>query len=55
MVPYSRSREMFRDDLEPEERYVRGSVVVGLSDKDMKALDIFEGNVSANLSTRGAE
>ncbi|KAF8134919.1 hypothetical protein EV363DRAFT_1447730 [Boletus edulis] len=44
MVPYSQSRVMFSRDLEPEERSVRGSMVVGLSDKDMRLLDIFEGD-----------
>lgn len=32
---------------------MRGSLVVGLSDKDMRLLDIFEGDVSTNLSTQG--
>jgi len=39
---------MFRRDLGLEERSVRGSLVVGLSDKDIRLLDFFEGNVSAN-------
>ena len=52
IVPYSRSRAMFSGDLELEERSVRGSLVVGLSDKDIRLLDFFEGNVSTDLSTR---
>lgn len=43
---------MFSSDLEPEERAVRGSLVVGLSDEDMRLLDIFEGDVSTNLLYR---
>ena len=42
---------MFSRDLAPEERSVRGSLVVGLSERDMRLLDIFEGDVSAHLST----
>lgn len=39
---------MFDRDLELDERSVRGSLVVGLSDKDMRLLDVFEGDVSTN-------
>lgn len=39
---------MFSGDIEPEETSVRGSLVVGLSDEDMRLLDIFEGDVSTN-------
>jgi hypothetical protein len=44
---------MFSGGLELEEKSVRGSLVVGLSDKDIRLLDIFEGNVSTDLSTGG--
>ncbi|KAF9243516.1 hypothetical protein BU15DRAFT_86460 [Melanogaster broomeanus] len=44
IVPYSRSRAMFDHDLELEDRCVRGSLVIGLSDEDIRLLDIFEGN-----------
>lgn len=43
---------MFSNELEPKERAVRGSLVVGLSDEDIRLLDIFEGNVSTNLLYR---
>ena len=46
---------MFSGDLEPEERSVRGSLVVGLSDEDVRLLDFFEGNVSTDLLTMAAE
>ncbi|KAG2131355.1 hypothetical protein DEU56DRAFT_814097 [Suillus clintonianus] len=44
ILPYSRSRAMFDHDLNPEERSVRGSLVTGLSEEDIRLLDIFEGN-----------
>ncbi|KAF8839631.1 hypothetical protein BDN67DRAFT_743486 [Paxillus ammoniavirescens] len=44
IVPYSKSRGMFDDDLELEARSVRGCLVIGLSSEDMTLLDIFEGN-----------
>ncbi|KAN0093176.1 hypothetical protein V8E55_003960 [Tylopilus felleus] len=44
IVPYSQSQAMFSRDLAPEERSVRGSLVVGLSERDMRLLDIFEGD-----------
>ena len=44
---------MFSEDLGLEERSVRGSLVVGLSDKDMRLLDLFEGSVSTGPLTRG--
>ncbi|KAG6335666.1 hypothetical protein ID866_3424 [Astraeus odoratus] len=44
LVPYSRSRSMFDRDLEPDERSVKGSLVSGLLDEDVRLLDIFEGN-----------
>ena len=37
---------MFKDrEYTQEERSVRGILVTGLTEADMKALDIFEGNV----------
>jgi hypothetical protein len=44
ILPYSQSREMFDHDLNSEEKSVRGSLVTGLSDEDVRLLDIFEGN-----------
>ena len=43
---------MFSGDLALEERSVRGSLVVGLSSEDIRLLDLFEGDVRANLSTQ---
>lgn len=37
---------MFDHDLNSEEKSVRGSLVTGLSDADVRLLDIFEGDVS---------
>ena len=42
---------MLDHDLEPEERSVRGSLVLGLSESDMDSLDAFEGDVSTSLRT----
>lgn len=36
---------MLDHDLEPEDRSVRGSLVIGLSKADIDSLDVFEGNV----------
>ena len=36
---------MLDHDLEPEDRSVRGSLVLGLSKADIDSLDVFEGNV----------
>ena len=41
---------MLDHELEPEERSVRGSLVVGLSKADMSNLDVFEGCVGIALS-----
>ncbi|KAJ8588456.1 hypothetical protein M405DRAFT_769110 [Rhizopogon salebrosus TDB-379] len=44
ILPYSQSRVMFDRDLNLEEKSVRGSLVTGLSEKDVQLLDIFEGD-----------
>jgi len=44
ILPYSTSRSMLNHELEPEDRSVRGSLVVGLSKADMSCLDVFEGD-----------
>ncbi|KAF8558149.1 hypothetical protein OG21DRAFT_1290707 [Imleria badia] len=44
IVHYSQSQAMFSRDLKLEERSVRGSLVVGLSDEHIRLLDIFEGD-----------
>ena len=46
VLPYKRSKEMFSRELDSEERCVRGTIVKGLTDKDMMLLDVFEGIVS---------
>lgn len=44
ILPYSQSRAMFDHDLDSEEKSVRGSLVTGLSDEDVRLLDVFEGD-----------
>lgn len=51
VIPYDKTRELLQSsglkpDLPPEERTVRGTVVTGLSAKDVQLLDYFEGDVS---------
>ncbi|TFK75220.1 hypothetical protein BDN72DRAFT_832572 [Pluteus cervinus] len=45
VVPYSRGKTLFERDLELEERCVRGTLVVGLTEADLRYLDMFEGSV----------
>ena len=40
---------MLDHDLEPEDRSVRGSLVLGLSKVDISSLDAFEGDVGTSL------
>ena len=42
---------MLDHDLEPEDRSVRGSLVLGLSESDIGFLDTFEGDVGTFLPT----
>jgi len=44
LLPYSKSKAMFNRKLSPEEKSVRGSLVTGLSESDMRFLDIYEGD-----------
>jgi hypothetical protein len=44
ILPYSRSKLLLGRDLDAEERCVRGTLVVGLSNSDLDALDVFEGD-----------
>lgn len=44
IVPYSLSRSLFDRDLEADERSVRGSLVSGLTNEDVRLLDDFEGD-----------
>lgn len=41
---------MLDHDLRPEERSVRGTLVLGLSKADVDYLDVFEGDVGDHLS-----
>ncbi|EIN10903.1 hypothetical protein PUNSTDRAFT_63888 [Punctularia strigosozonata HHB-11173 SS5] len=45
ILPYENSRVLFERDLEPEQRCVRGTLVRGLTDSDVRSLDFFEGAV----------
>jgi len=40
---------MFDRDLEPEERTVRGTLVSGLTEEEVRLLDVFEGDVSSDV------
>ncbi|KAG6879556.1 hypothetical protein C0992_001561 [Termitomyces sp. T32_za158] len=44
MVPYEESRELIGHDIPLEDRSVRGTLVIGLSPRDIALLDIFEGD-----------
>jgi len=44
IVPYEKDRAFFKRDLCREDRCVRGTYVKGLSAKDIRFLDIFEGS-----------
>lgn len=48
IVPYSLSRSMFDRNLGPEEISVKGSLVSGLTNEEVRLLDVFEGDVSSN-------
>ena len=49
IVPYEKGEKVFERELAPEERCVRGTLVIGLTPADIKKLDTFEGNVSTSL------
>ncbi|KAI5998882.1 hypothetical protein EDD15DRAFT_2161327 [Pisolithus albus] len=44
IVPYSLSRSLFDHDLDERKRSVRGSLISGLTDEDVRLLDVFEGD-----------
>lgn len=44
LLPYSKSKAMFNRNLSPEEKSVRGSLVTGLSESEVRLLDIYEGD-----------
>ncbi|KAI0306310.1 hypothetical protein B0F90DRAFT_1808046 [Multifurca ochricompacta] len=44
ILPYERSRKLFERELTPEDKSVRGTLVNGLTNRDVALLDIFEGN-----------
>ncbi|KAL5504301.1 hypothetical protein ACEPAH_8375 [Sanghuangporus vaninii] len=52
VVPYKKSRQLFDRDLTPDERSVRGNLVIGLSEKDIEFLDVFEGDEYIREKTR---
>ncbi|KAF9468051.1 hypothetical protein BDZ94DRAFT_1247062 [Collybia nuda] len=43
LIPYVQGRTLCNRELSPEEKSVRGTLVKGLTEKDMKLLDFFEG------------
>lgn len=45
MLPYDKSKALFDRELAPEDRSVRGNLVVGLSQSDIELLDVFEAEV----------
>lgn len=55
MIPYSKTRQLLgitdpSKDLTPEDRTVRGTLVRGLTENDVRLLDTFEGDVSTRRS-----
>ena len=46
VIPYEKSRQLVGKDLPPADRTVRGTLVRGLNDSDVRLLDTFEGDVS---------
>ena len=44
---------MFDRDLEPEERTVRGTLVLGLTNEDIRLLDVYEEDVSSGAVVVG--
>ena len=46
VVPFERGKKLFSHALSQEEKSVRGTLVEGLTEKDIEYLDIFEGEVS---------
>ena len=45
-IPSTQSRDLLGRELDPEEQLIRGTLVTGLTDKDMEKLDCFEGEVA---------
>lgn len=44
IVPYSLSRSLFDHDLDEDQKSVRGSLISGLTDEDVRLLNVFEGD-----------
>ncbi|KAF8581075.1 PLP-dependent transferase [Ramaria rubella] len=44
IVPYASSKDLFKQELTQDERSVRGTAVIGLTEEDIRLLDIFEGD-----------
>ena len=50
IIPYTRGKASFKDrEFNQEERSVPGILVTGLTEADIKALDIFEGTVRTSF------
>ncbi|THU96044.1 hypothetical protein K435DRAFT_778746 [Dendrothele bispora CBS 962.96] len=45
ILPYEKARHLFEQDLNDEEKCVRGTLVSGLTKKDIRFLDKFEGSL----------
>jgi len=50
MIPSTKSMQVFNRELTQEERSVRGMLVMGLTKRDMDALDAFEGRGAVSTS-----
>ena len=54
LLPYKRSRQLFaeagHEEPPTDQRNVRGTLVIGLNDKDIALLDLFEGDVRTRRS-----
>ncbi|KAI0065101.1 hypothetical protein BV25DRAFT_1822215 [Artomyces pyxidatus] len=44
ILPYEKSKHLFKHDLSAEENSVRGTLVIGLTQSDIEFLDVFEGD-----------
>jgi len=49
IVPYEKGKTLFDRQLTQDERSVRGTVVMGLTEEDIRLLDVFEGDVRRKL------
>lgn len=49
VLPYAKSRQLIGRELTQDERSVRGVVVKGITKKEIKLLDDFEGMVNSSI------